>query len=510
MKTFLNSAKVVFLLILLNLGFIPNDSIAQTDFKLSDYQNPDYHLRTLDIDFDLYGNNTFNKSSIQEGTMNKNSSNLFNTNINALYSSWKNNRNYQGKQSYQLQISSYWYKNESENDANGLVHYSGKSNQQGIQLGVNSENRFYNDKNHFFELDVDLSGFTGSNRRKVSEDRPSYPFNNESSFTNSSIFASVPLLIGTGRIEAVQDARLALYILDDLTKSGDLKKAPNKDEVLALARFITETKNKRYFDSRLRKIAEITAIDSFLIAKDLKSQSDASYYTLLNDNWDFAQGPVRESGSRFSLGLIPAFNHFKSIEKLHYQDTVYLLGTNEMELTNKSDNLGNDLGLDFVAAYKLEKPTNLYWQHSTNIQAGYSLLKSQNDYSTFLNDSVTSDDSYFYHKPNLQMQIGHDIGYYPTSRTSIILGLDASYQQYWNRESKNDETEVKTRISSLEGGLNLNCSYYFSPQLRLSVFVNSWYNYDYSNQDGVAQTSTITKDNKFQAVYSARLTYSLF
>lgn len=510
MKTFLNSTKVIFLLILLNLGFIPIVSIAQTDFKLSDYQNPDYRLRMLDLNFDLYGNNTFNKSSIQDGAMNKNKSMLLNSTINALYSSWKNNRNYQGKQSYQLQISSYWYKNTSENDANGLLHYSGKSNQQRIQLDVNSENRFYNDKNHFFELDMSLSGYTGSNRYKASNDMPSYPFNNESSNTNYYISASVPLLVGTGRIEAVQDARLAVYILDDLTKSGDLKKTANTDEVLALSKFITETKNKRYFDSRLRKIAEITAIDSFLIAKDLKNQSDASFYTLLNDNWDFAQGPVRESGSRFSAGLSPNLTHYFSSETLYYQDTVILSGTDNMNYTNKSDRQGNTLGLDFIAAYKLERPTNLYWQHSTNIQAGYSLLKSQYDYNTFLNDSVTSEDSYFYHKPNLQMQIGHDIGYYPNSRTSIILGLDASYQQYWNRESKNDETEVKTRISRLEGGLNLNCSYYFSPQLRLSVFVNSWYNYDYSNQDGVAQTSTITKDNKFQAVYSARLTYSLF
>lgn len=510
MKTLLSSTKVIFFLILLNQGFIPIISIAQSEFKLSDYQNPDYRLHMLDLNFDLYGNNIFNKSSIQDGAMNKNKSVILNSTVNALYSSWKNNRNYQGKQSYQLQLSGTWFKNAGENDANGLLHYSGKSNQQRIQMDVNSENRFYNDKNHFFEADMSLSGFTGGDRYKSTNDMPSYPFNNESSFTNYYISASVPLLVGTGRIEAVQDARLALYILDDLTKSGDLKKNPNTDEVLALSKFITETKNKRYFDSRLRKIAEITEIDSFLIAKDLKSQSDASYYTLLNDNWDFAQGPVRESGSRFSVGLSPNFIHYFSSESFYYQDTVTLSGTNNLNYTDKSDHQRNTKGLDFIAAYKLERPTNLYWQHSTNILAGYSLLKSQYDDKAFLNDSLTSDISHFYHKPNLQLQISHKIGYYPTSRTSIILGLDANYQQYWNRESLNDEAEVKTRISSLEGGLNLNCSYYFSPQLRLSIYVNSLYNYDYSNQDGVAQSSTITKENKFYALYSARLTYSLF
>ena len=57
----------------------------------------------------------------------------------------------------------------------------------------------------------------------------------------------------------------------------------------------------------LRKMEEIEKVDSFLQAKGIITLADARYFTIVNDNWDYAQGPVRESGKRLSAGLVPAF-----------------------------------------------------------------------------------------------------------------------------------------------------------------------------------------------------------
>jgi hypothetical protein len=161
----------------------------------------------------------------------------------------------------------------------------------------------------------------------------------------------------------VQDARLAIYILDDLAKSGDLKRTPTADETLAFSQFITQTKNQRFFDSRIRKIAEITAIDSFLTVLDLKAESNASYYTLLNDNWDNANGPVRRTGGRFSVGFMPGIDLYYNESRTYLRDSLNNPDVIE-SYTNRSTNQNDSWNMDAIASYAWDKPVNLYWQHT--------------------------------------------------------------------------------------------------------------------------------------------------
>ena len=89
--------------------------------------------------------------------------------------------------------------------------------------------------------------------------------------------------LGFGRIEDVTDARQAIYMLEALHKNGVLSRQLSNEEVVALAQKISSEKNKRFFDSRLHKIDEISAVDSFFVASKALSKNDASYFTALYD-----------------------------------------------------------------------------------------------------------------------------------------------------------------------------------------------------------------------------------
>jgi hypothetical protein len=506
MKTILYSTKAALFIPVLACLFSLQLK-AQTDFKLSDYKNPDYQYRSLDFGLGLSGNNSIIKSEFVDDYTDKNNNNTFFGDFRTSYFSTKNSEFYQGSQSYQLNFSAYGSKNKSETSGSTVFESTNKGNSQNMSFGVYSSNRFYNSKKRFIETNLDFSGLLGNSKNNRTTSMITYPYNYKNQSGNYLISATVPLLVGTGRIEEVQDARLAVYILDDLLKSGDLTKTPDKDEILAFSKFITQTKNQRYFDSRIRKIAEITSIDSFLTANGLKGQSDASYYTLINDNWDNSNGPVRTTGSRFSIGIEPGF----SSEFDQYIN--YVVDTNATVTDLKSKNIQqiDSWKLDAVAYYVCEKPINLSWQRSTTVSLAYSLANNETSSKSYSNDVLTDDLNQMTHAPGLLIGAAHSYGYYPNSRTSIRFGANAYLHQYWLDNKLNDNPSVNSDDTQIVSNLFLNCSYYFSPQLRFSVYVFEMYQYNKVTEKGTALGShDVTRKNYFNSNINASITYSLF
>ncbi|MDP3441567.1 MAG: hypothetical protein Q8T08_01795, partial [Ignavibacteria bacterium] len=246
-----------FVLLFTFLGLTLSASFAQNDFKLTDYKNPFYNYRALDLEFGLYGNNSINNSSGQNGIFDKNNNNVFTGNLTSRYFSMRNAEFFQQEQSYWINFDGGTQKHTFEFKTPSVREISQKNSGLNLNIGGNSINRFYDSKKRFFELAVTFDGGLANQQSKNEEKGSVNPFKNEIDDNRSLLKASVPLLVGKGRIEEVQAARLAVYILDDLQNSGDLAKTPDKEDILAFSRFITEIKNKRYFDSRLRKISEI-------------------------------------------------------------------------------------------------------------------------------------------------------------------------------------------------------------------------------------------------------------
>ena len=74
---------------------------------------------------------------------------------------------------------------------------------------------------------------------------------------------------GIGRIENVTDARQAIYILEDFKKNGILSRDLTKDELFEFAQLISTVKNKRFLDSRLHRIDEITTMFNIVTGKQI-------------------------------------------------------------------------------------------------------------------------------------------------------------------------------------------------------------------------------------------------
>lgn len=184
------------------------------------------------------------------------------------------------------------------------------------------------------------------------------------------------------------------------------KRTASNEEVLELAKLITSLKYKRFFDNRLRKIAEITAIDSFMQKTGLVSITDAAYFTSLNDNWDFANNPARESGYRIFTGIEGIFSYMGS------QNHVELIVPDEITTDRKSKTQNANLYL--VAGIKYENPINLKWQQSAALKAsagsGYGL---NSDEATGISDTSR----YNGRTPSLVLSADYGYGFYPNSRT---------------------------------------------------------------------------------------------
>jgi len=114
--------------------------------------------------------------------------------------------------------------------------------------------------------------------------------------------------VGYGRIENVRDARQAVYITQALSKKNVLTRQLSNDELFELSQKISTVKNKRFLDSRLRLIEEITTVDSFFVNNNLLTDNGAPYFTTLYDMWQYGDLFPRQSGYNISIVARPHFS----------------------------------------------------------------------------------------------------------------------------------------------------------------------------------------------------------
>jgi hypothetical protein len=506
MKTKTLWGKVMLLLFLsTGLSFV---TTAQEQFRLSNYVNPDYQWRKLDLDLSLGGSNSFYNQEVNGDDLfyhNKNNSNLFGSDFGLDYEAHKNSSRYQGYQFFSLSGFIDSRKIKDQDLANDQENTE-KDNIQRLYFAAHTENRFYNAHKKFLEVDLDLSSsmVNGKSNQSPGVDEP--PVLTDSKDHGYAIDASLPVLVGTGRIEEVQDARLAIYILDDLQNAGDLTRAADPAEIDAFARFITEVKNRRYYDVRIQKIDEITRIDSMLNVMGLKARSGASYYTILNDDWDFASGPVRRTGGRFSAGIAPKIQWSYYYSDRTYYDSTIAPPSKYYGSTSK--NYSTSWGMDFLTAYTWEKPANLYWQHSVNATLAYSLNYEDLRIDNYLNDTLEYDFDRDLNSPALNLIAGYRLGYYPNSRTELTLDINTYLVYNWQNYDFGDWEGQD--FNTIEAGYDIGfgCYYYISERLRLTVNISEIYSYNhYYLVDNTGDNNT---SNNFNTSFGAGFLYKIF
>lgn len=498
----MKKTNLIALLLTTMVLFSVKTSFAQnTTFQLSDYKNPDYFYQTLDLNFRLANSSDIRKNDNSSNFYN-NKSFSFGSSANANYSSYANSRKSQSEFFALLYggISSNREHNTFEltnSEKKSVFFYHHES------LSLNGLKRFYNDKLSYFEIggsfSNNYSGNSSKNKSLNIDTISNSTENNSKTFNN---YSNVSLLIGKGRIEQVQDARMALYLIEDMHRLNRDKRPASDEDVLELAKLITSLKYKRFFDDRLRKIAEITAIDSFMQQKGLVSSKDAAYFSSLNDNWIYSNNPARNSGWRIFTGIEGGFGYYYSKNKMEY----IIPSQNTSEQTNND----NEISVFFVAGLDYEKPINLKWQNSASVQArfGSYYKKSNTKYS------VAPDiNNYLGETPSMDLTASYGYGYYPNSRTWLTAdwSLSTSYIKQYTGTSKSDK-ENSTNSFHIYTGPSFQAYYYLSQKLRLNLIFSGYLRTDNDNYinnipEGSDNNQTATRWNyQLEAI----LTYSLF
>ncbi len=454
-----------------------------TDFDLSKYKLPDIRLNRLDATFN-FRNYVNNYLSQEKWDSTDSKHNELAGSLNLGYYYFRNTEKYQGN----LRISTYLSQriNNYSSEDNDT-----KNNDTDHSIEVSSTNRFYNRKLFFIEV-APVFYFISYTDRYHYENSTTAKNNISGSITQ----LSAPVSVGYGRIEPVEDLRLALYILEELQKAGRIASVPAENVVIDMAREISRIKRKRFFDTRIRKIEELHVIDSFLVANDIISSNDITYFALLNDNWDYASGPARETGFALTAGIDNNIQISRRSEKYTIDNTTII----------DSKDYSNIYEVGGYINIKYAKPLNLYWQTGAGINTFYGMEFTRNP-----QDKENAIDNF---ETNIfRTSINGLLQYLPNSRTSLGLDLTGSYQHSYDVRTLTDldPDGFKMRNNLLSVSSSFDMYYYVSPRLRVRLITSL------SGSNSVMRVryeSALPEEKNLTRSYyhnlSMTLTYSLF
>lgn len=419
----------LFLLFFSLLSF-SQDSI----FQLKNFKYRTDGYKALAIDFQLSGSRSSHENDINPKSVVKNFQ-LAPSTVSYYRIRSKENRWHESEISLQSQ---YAYGKSSEQ----VLRY--KEAQFGGQFVWRHTDRLYKKNNLYVELGNELQGTISS----LKNEGASY-FRKQNENGASDV---ITLGIGKGRIEFVQDAQMALFILEDLQRQGLLQRAADAETYNEFARLVTDINNRRVFDFRRRRIYELTRIDSFLQEKGLVTTPDIRSFVTINDNWSLAFNPPRNSGTIYFAKLKPSFQWRNDSRESNDPPTSW-----ETKINGKS------VGLSPVIGFETYKPTSLQWQRNAGLSVSYQRYWNWWNYR-YKSDTGNSESDNSSKEGFYSLQAFYGIGFYPNNRTvlnaSASLATNYYTRNYW---SLNPQFLFSTSyFLGYRTRLNANVSYAFT------------------------------------------------
>lgn len=463
--------------LLITLSFGCSSLMGQySNFDLGQYKLPEIKTSRLDLNFNLNTVRNNSRSDADPDLHNKSTSDYFTGMLHLNYFYFRNSSKYQGN----LSADADFKPDLSTSKYSGLANHS---NNYDVFAGIFSTNRFFNQANSFIEIDPTIN-FNSQNKNAHQEFTDLSP--DDYKFNQEGTTISIPVSIGHGRIEPVEDARLAIYILEELNKAGRISKIPEDNIVINMAREISKIKNKRFFDSRIMKMKELEVVDSFLVANNLISTHDIRYFAVLNDQWDYAEGPSRLAGFAINAGLNNSISFNRMKENRSMSDsTQYIYKASH-----------NNYVVGGFVRIRYAKPVNLYWQNSLIFES--SLNRS------FMKDAMANNNTLT--TTSWESGFKYSWQFLPDSRTSASLSLTGSFNY-----SFSDQNNTKSRTTSFSVSPSFNAYYYLSPQLRLQINSSFLSNYSHSSSTMEYVVSTFKNVSKMNGLnLSLTLLYSFF
>ncbi|MFT5822103.1 MAG: hypothetical protein ACI8ZM_003359 [Crocinitomix sp.] len=401
---------------------------------LKNYKAPDFKQRRLSIDFDLGGGNNALYST---------KAGYFSENTSLRYYQYANTQKYQGNFLGYFQSRINWDKSDL-----GTSFYSATG------LGLRTTNRFYFKSNWFVGVHGDMQLGHLYRSDPEPEDMESFGASVRPSFS-----------IGNGRLEPIQYARNAMDIEKQLKRGNRLTDPYSIADLNKIAERLAVINNVRFYDYRLRRIEQFEAIDATLKEIGGINEFDIAYFAHLADAYLYAQNFRRFSGVRNELGIASLFrfdHQFADVEP------------------NNRRTYGS----------------NLYYYLSYNLPQSYGFQH------TFFTSAIAGIMEYDhsglevpYSEGNAWVNVGYELGVYPTTRTNINFGVKAG-----------------ANFADFATGAEMyaNGAVYLSPQFRLSFEANYSPESDYVAPYFMAIPSISSPSKSYALGGSISLSYAIF
>lgn len=360
------------------------------DYHLRDYLLPDVKFNAWNINHSLGGNGSDindhrTNSSLQTS---KNGNFLLGGDITSFF----NDRSQQHLASFTYNVDgSKWQEKTSRTD--------NKSDQWGTDLRINVINRFFFDRRVFLEI-VPKAHYVFDQYTRIQVFQPS--INNRYSSNNYQYGFGLPIKVGLGRLEQVEDARRALFVIHNLAKRN-LIDSVSYEDIDELAQLSTQIRWRRYFDWRLQRIYQLETVDSFFRERNIVQEADATYFALLSDFWWNGNQPERNSGWRVSVGYYPFFG----------RQTEHIRENNSSNMVSRSsDNSNQRLCFGIQGDYHL--PLSETWQIGLTTEAYSGRLLSDFGGQN-IDGSVNVTGNWRYNFGVMKLNVL--VGFYPSTRT---------------------------------------------------------------------------------------------
>lgn len=449
------------------------------NFDLNKYYTPDIVRNILNLSGSSNGEIDNKTDEFQQGE--------FNANLNAQLSSYLSTRKLERSIRATMNLSG-----NTNSDKTLSTGLNSKSSNFNGWFGFNANYKLYNPQNKFLSFGGALSsGYnTGSSNRADSLEH-SDTGNSRYIGSNADLYIGA----GIGRIENVTEARQAMFLIDVFSKNNILSRDLTYNEIWNLTQEMSRIKNKRFLDSRLHLMSEISRVDSFLTANNLITKPDALYFTNLYDIWLYGDAFQRLSGQSIELRLNPDFD-IRSFNS-EYNNTINGVYNYSSENNNISTNYR------FSLLYQYEKVINQKWQRSANASIDINLI-NLNVEQTYSNNNT---DKMSIKEDIASLSGTYGIGYYPNTRTNIYANISQVLSSsFYNTRTVNGVIETNNQKALTSNThFTLGTYYYFSPQLRLSASADISNNY-FTNDI----TNSTLKRNNLYGNYSIGLSYSFF
>ncbi|MEM6806530.1 MAG: hypothetical protein AAF696_34340 [Bacteroidota bacterium] len=443
-------ASSVFLAIILLLRL--NLAAQVPVFDLSKYARPTLNRQSLDLGLHLTGGQYDVLGSTRA------TSNL-GGDFNLAYLSFHNSPEAQKSSSIYLELSPY--RNTNSSDLS-----KAKVNRLNGRLAINSTKLKYAKKNTFIGYQLNLQYRNNSinqylldlslNTPQISDDRDS----------DHQLTLDLPLTVGKGRIEQVEDARHGLFILQALEKRQYLAREIREEDILDFAAHISELKNRRYFDFRLQKIWELEQLHDFLRKRGIIEAENIGYFAMVQDIWSFGNQAIRRVGSRIRLGVNP---HLQLGRDRNLQKDFLFNGgrdTVERDRIRDSYNFRPGFYMDFFH----EKSLSESWQERFQILTEVGISRRSITRKSIFNGNESRENSQAWDDtPFIRAYAYYTLAFYPNTRSYFEGSFGSSY--YHSKSERGFNTLLN--YSSLATSLRLNAYYYLSPQTRLTFTCSS-------------------------------------